>query len=128
MGNDFPAFFLMLSFALSFLTKGMLKKQCIMNNSNFNIEEKLNLIENQISRLNISSKEILSFDEATIFLSYKASYLYKISCPKNPVIRSFQPSGKLKYFLKSDLEEHLLRNAIEPKLEEDSTPQSHWKK
>ena len=113
---------------MSFLTKGMFKKQCIMSNSNFNIEEKLNLIENQISRLIISSKEILSCEEAADFLSYSINYLNKISRPKNPLIRSFKSLGKLKYFLKSDLEEHLLRNAIEPKLEQDSTPQSHWKK
>lgn len=53
----------------------------------------------------------LNFKEACKYLSLSASTLYKKTHHKE--ITFYRPSGKLVYFLQSDLDAWLLRNKIE---------------
>ncbi|ANF49970.1 hypothetical protein A0O34_05255 [Chryseobacterium glaciei] len=70
--------------------------------------QKLNELENKIDSLSLSTKEILTLDEAVNYLQISRSYLYKLTSSKE--ISHYKPSGKLIYFKKSDLDFWLLRN------------------
>ncbi len=64
-------------------------------------------IHNTSENLN---KEILNFNDASTFLNYSKSYLYKLTHSRQ--IPHYKPNGKMLYFKKSDLEEWLLRNRV----------------
>jgi len=54
-----------------------------------------------ILQLNISQREIISLEEACIFLALSKSALYKLTSGK--IIPHFVPNGKKIYFKKSEL-------------------------
>jgi excisionase family DNA binding protein len=70
-------------------------------------------IESRVSKLEKSLfvvKNILSFDEASEFLSLSKSYLYKLT--SSGQIPHYKPQGKMLYFEKSELENWLRQNPV----------------
>lgn len=72
------------------------------------IIKKLEKIHDAIREQNILKKEILSFNDATVYLSLSTSALYKKT--SNGEIPFYKPSGKHIYFKKSDLDKYMLQN------------------
>ncbi|MDX5429218.1 MAG: helix-turn-helix domain-containing protein [Bacteroidota bacterium] len=54
------------------------------------------------------TKEILSFEQACLYLDLSASQLYKLTSSNS--IEFFKPSGKKIYFKKADLDAWMLQN------------------
>lgn len=75
------------------------------------IKRLLEEIKELLLRQNITTKGMLSFNEATIYLDVSASYLYK--CTSQGRITHFKPNNKLIYFRKEDLDHFLQRNKFE---------------
>ena len=55
-------------------------------------------------------KNILSFEEACLFLNFSKSYLYKLTSAC--VIAHYKPSGKMVYFEREELEKWLRQNPV----------------
>jgi len=55
-------------------------------------------------------KNVLSFDEASIFLHLSKSYLYKLT--SGNLIPHYKPQGKMLYFEKAELETWLRQNPV----------------
>ncbi|MBW8359597.1 MAG: helix-turn-helix domain-containing protein [Weeksellaceae bacterium] len=72
-------------------------------------------LDEKISNLSLSTKEILNFDEASTYLSMSRSHLYKLTSGKE--IPHYKPSGKLIYFKKGELNEWILQSRQQPKSE-----------
>lgn len=72
-------------------------------------------LEEKISTLSLSTKEILNFDEAVTYLSVSRSYLYKLT--SSAEIPHYKPSGKLIYFKKSELDEWIFKSKVKSKEE-----------
>ena len=70
--------------------------------------DKLASIEQLIVNQSLLQKEVLTFAEACQFLKVSASHLYQKTSRKE--IIHFVPTGKKIYFLRKDLESHLLSN------------------
>lgn len=66
-------------------------------------------IEEQLS----NQKNVLSFDEASKFLCFSKSYLYKLT--STGAIPHYKPQGKMIYFEKAVLEDWLRQNPIKTK-------------
>lgn len=62
----------------------------------------------KISEMILTSKAVLSLDEAAAFTSLSKSYLYKLTSTGG--IPCYKPHGKHIYFQKSELESWLLQN------------------
>ena len=75
-------------------------------NGKKNIEERIEELE----ALVYASKKVLSFDEASKFLSLSKSYLYKLTSAG--LIPHYKPQGKMIYFEKDILEEWLRQNPV----------------
>ena len=75
------------------------------------LEKRVAEIEEQL----FIHKNILSFEEASIFLNLSKSYLYKLT--SGGLIPHYKPQGKMLYFEKSELEEWLRQNPIKNKQE-----------
>ena len=61
------------------------------------LEQRLTLLENVV----FASKDVLTLEEASMFLGLSRSALYKMT--HNNVIPFFRPNGKMIYFEKSEL-------------------------
>lgn len=73
------------------------------------MEENLIKVADLIAeRVTGMQKEILSADEAAMFLGLKKSYLYKLTMARK--IPFYRPMGKMVYFRKTELEQWLLSN------------------
>ncbi len=75
-----------------------------LNDSLMKIESKLCRIEEVL----IGSKEVLTFDEASVYSGISKSYLYKLTSTGG--IPCYKPSGKLLYFHKPELDAWMLSN------------------
>lgn len=58
--------------------------------------------------LYLLQKEILTFEEACIYLGRSASFMYKLTSGR--LIPYYVPNGKLIYFKKTELDEWVLHN------------------
>jgi len=67
-------------------------------------------IQSNIKDLNFVQKEVLSFNEACMYLNVSNSWLYKLTHLKK--IPYYKPNGKMIFFKKSDLNDWLLRNRV----------------
>jgi len=76
------------------------------------IEERLEKLEQVVS---INSKEVLTFEEASIFLGISKSYLYKL-CMRQE-IAYYKPMGKMNYFNRLELLDWLQSNRMASKEE-----------
>ncbi|MFZ6051314.1 helix-turn-helix domain-containing protein [Halocola ammonii] len=77
-------------------------------NTQDNIIERLDKIEQLIVEQGILQKEVLSFNEASQYLGLSQSHLYKLTSTK--AIPHFCPQGKRLYFNRKELDEWLQRN------------------
>ena len=66
--------------------------------------------QSRIIDLKFAVKEVLSVNEAYVYLNVSISWLYKLTHLKK--IPHYKPNGKLIYFKKSDLNIWLLRNRV----------------
>ncbi|HKM94486.1 MAG TPA: helix-turn-helix domain-containing protein [Prolixibacteraceae bacterium] len=69
---------------------------------------KLNGIEKMLMEQNMLKKEVLSFNEAAIYLEVSHSHLYKMT--STGVVPSYKPNGKKLYFNRKELDSWLLSN------------------
>jgi excisionase family DNA binding protein len=72
------------------------------------IIQKLDSIERMLTEQNMLKKEVLSFNEAAIYLEVSHSHLYKMT--STGVIPSYKPNGKKLYFNRKELDSWLLSN------------------
>jgi len=70
------------------------------------LEKRLTAIEQQM----FMNKNILSFEEASIFLNLSKSYLYKLT--SGGLIPHYKPQGKMLYFEREQLENWLRQNPV----------------
>ncbi len=70
------------------------------------IESRVTELEQQI----FLCKNVLSFDEASMFLHLSKSYLYKLT--SGNLIPHYKPQGKMLYFEKAELETWLRQNPV----------------
>lgn len=76
------------------------------------IQEKLKVIESYIIKQQVLCKEVLTIDEAAIYLGLSKSALYKLTCKK--VIPYYVPGGKKIYFSRKELDSWVFKNKIPP--------------
>jgi len=55
--------------------------------------------------MDLTTKNVFSFDEAVEYTHYKRSYLYKLTADK--VVPCYKPTGKMLYFRREELEDFL---------------------
>lgn len=79
------------------------------------LEEIKALLEQQ----GLYKKDILNFNEASLYLGLSQSHLYKLTSSKS--IPHFCPQGKKLYFKRTELDSWLLRNRAPVKDEIDQT-------
>lgn len=72
------------------------------------IIQKLDSIEKMLSEQNMLKKEVLTFNEAAIYLEVSHSHLYKMT--STGVVPSYKPNGKKLYFNRKELDLWLLSN------------------
>lgn len=72
------------------------------------IIQKLDSIERMLTEQNMLQKEVLTFNEAAIYLEVSHSHLYKMT--STGLIPSYKPNGKKLYFNRKELDNWLLSN------------------
>jgi len=75
------------------------------------LEKRLIAIEQQM----FMNKNILSFEEASVFLNLSKSYLYKLT--SGGLIPHYKPQGKMLYFEKEQLEKWLRQNPVKTQIQ-----------
>ncbi len=73
--------------------------------------ETLNLINERLANIEqmlLTSKTVLTFDEAALYTGLSKSYLYKLTSTGG--IPCYKPGGKVLYFNKTELDEWMLQN------------------
>ena len=75
------------------------------------LEKRLIAIEQQMFMI----KNIMSFEEASIFLNLSKSYLYKLT--SGGLIPHYKPQGKMLYFEKEQLEDWLRQNPVKTQMQ-----------
>ncbi len=75
-----------------------------------NLTQRVEAMEDSIKMAGLATKEVLTFDEASIFTGLSKSYLYKLTSGQK--IPHFKPAGKMVYFSRQELEAWLLQNRI----------------
>ena len=87
--------------------------------ANKSIEQRIEELESLV----YASKNGLSFDEASKFLSLSKSYLYKLTSAG--LIPHYKPQGKMIYFEKNILEEWLRQNPVKTQAQIASEAQKY---
>ena len=87
--------------------------------ANKSIEQRIEELESLV----YVSKNVLSFDEASKFLSLSKSYLYKLTSAG--LIPHYKPQGKMIYFEKNILEEWLRQNPVKTQAQIASEAQKY---
>ena len=77
-------------------------------------------------RIYLLQKEVLSLQEACIYLCLSQSYLYKLTSTRR--IPHYSPMGKLIYFKRTELDAWLLKNKRESKENLENATVSYMKK
>ena len=75
------------------------------------VADKVSPLEERIDNLEkraISSKDILTLQEASVYIGVSLSQLYKLTSTQS--IPHYKPRGKMSYFEKKELDAWLLRN------------------
>lgn len=72
------------------------------------LEERLDILEKR----NIASKDILTLQEAAVYMGISLSQIYKLTSTQT--IPHYKPRGKMCYFEKKELDAWLLRNHSGP--------------
>ena len=87
------------------------------------MEKTLEMRVSELEKMLFLTKDVLSFDEASIFLNLSKSYLYKLT--SGNLIPHYKPLGKMLYFEKTELEAWLRQNPIKTKAQIDQEVQSY---
>ena len=83
------------------------------------IEERIEELESLV----YTTKNVLSFDEASKYLNLSKSYLYKLTSAQQ--IPHYKPQGKMIYFEKDALEAWLRQNPVKTQAQIDQEA-SHY--
>lgn len=75
-----------------------------------NLEKRLSESGVATLAVNVTAKEILTFDEACIYMGVSHSFMYK--CTSANRIPHYKPSSRMIYFKKSDLTAWMLQNRV----------------
>ncbi|NCU33335.1 MAG: DNA-binding protein [Candidatus Moranbacteria bacterium] len=73
--------------------------------------EQLKIIDERLANIEamlLSTKTVLTFDEAAIYTGISKSYLYKLTSTGG--IPCYKPNGKVLYFNKPELDNWMLQN------------------
>lgn len=73
-------------------------------------EQRLSAVEESLKMAGLTSKKVLTFEEAAQFTGLSKSYLYKLTSTQR--IPHFKPTGKLVYFNREELEMWLSQNRV----------------
>ena len=87
------------------------------------MEKTLEMRVFELEKMLFLTKDVLSFDEASIFLNLSKSYLYKMT--SGNLIPHYKPQGKMLYFEKTELEAWLRQNPIKTKAQIEQEAQSY---
>ncbi len=87
------------------------------------MEKTLEMRVEELERMLFLTKNVLSFDEASIFLNLSKSYLYKLT--SGNLIPHYKPQGKMLYFEKSELEAWLRQNPVKTKTQIEQEAQKY---
>jgi excisionase family DNA binding protein len=79
------------------------------------ILNKLDSISRMLREQNLLKKEVLTFSEATDYLSVSSSHLYKLT--SGNIIPFYKPNNKKIFFKRSELDAWLTSNRVEPNSE-----------
>lgn len=71
-------------------------------------EQMWTIIDEVSANVMISNKEVLTSDEASMYMGISKSYLYKLTMRNE--IPHYKPLGKMCYFKREELEKWLLKN------------------
>lgn len=74
------------------------------------LQERLSNVEQAVKMAGLTSKEVLTLDEAVQFTGLTKSYLYKLTSSQR--IPHYKPNGKMCYFNRTELEAWLLQNRV----------------
>ena len=77
------------------------------------MEKTLEMRVEELERTLFQTKNVLSFEEASMFLNLSKSYLYKLTAGN--LIPHYKPQGKMLYFEKAELEAWLRQNPVKTK-------------
>ena len=89
-------------------------------------EKRLTAVEDGLRMAGLTSKTVLTFDEAAQFSGLSKSYLYKLTSQQR--IPHFKPTGKLVYFNREELEAWLLQNRVSTTEEIEQKAQAYCMK
>ena len=73
-------------------------------------EERLSNLEKAILLAGLGTKEILTFDEACVFMGVTRSHLYKLTSGGKVI--HYKPNGKMIYVKREELSAWLLQNRV----------------
>lgn len=77
---------------------------------NIGIKQILVEILETLQKQRLEAKDILSLDEASVYLNRSKSSLYKLTFTRQ--ISHYIPSGKMIYFKKKELDEWIIANKV----------------
>jgi excisionase family DNA binding protein len=87
------------------------------------MDKTLEMRVEELEQMLFISKNVLSFDEASKFLNFSKSYLYKLT--SGNLIPHYKPQGKMLYFEKVDLEAWLRQNPIKTRAQIEQEVQKY---
>ncbi|GHU97859.1 hypothetical protein FACS1894156_9210 [Bacteroidia bacterium] len=74
------------------------------------IETQLQAISELLTTATLAAKEVLTIEEAALFMGLKKSQLYQLTHKK--AVPHYKPEGKVVYFSRPEIETWLLRNRV----------------
>ncbi len=74
------------------------------------IEERVTALEMAVKMAGLAQKEVLTFEEATVYTGLSKSWLYKLTSTKQ--IPHYKPCGKLCYFDRVELDAWIKQNRV----------------
>ena len=89
-------------------------------------EELQQVVDNVVNKTLFCTKEVLTSDEAAMYMGISKSYLYKLTMRKE--IPHYKPMGKVVYFNRSELEQWLQSNRVSTTLEVNQKAQAYCMK
>ena len=87
------------------------------------IEERLNAVEQAVKMAGLTTKEILTFEEASLYMGFSKSYLYKLTAKCK--VPHYKPLGKMCYFNRLELDQWLQSNRVTPTEEIQNKAQAY---
>ena len=87
------------------------------------MDKTLEMRVEELEQMLFLTKNVLSFDEASKFLNFSKSYLYKLT--SGNLIPHYKPQGKMLYFEKADLEAWLRQNPIKTQMQIEQEAQRY---